>query len=351
MKGLGLSLLSLLLMAGCSNRNAPDVSSIQVDVTIERFDKYFFEKADTNQLQQSIAQIRQAYPYFAEDFLRHIVGIPPLSAPGSIIGNASGSDAASEFSRRQLAGFIQLTHPLYDSIAPKFSNTSSLKKELTQAFKYVKYYFPAYQVPKIVTYVGPFDAPGVAVTEHTLAIGLQLFAGKNFSYYTSPQGQEQYPSYISRRFEPEYILPNCMKAVVDDLFPDNSAGQSLVAQMIEKGKRWYLLDLFLPDSPDSLKTDYTEQQLKWCDKNEGLIWNFILSNTDIYTTEAEIIKNYIGEAPQTDGMPDSSPGNIGQWIGWQIIKTYVAKHPELTPEALMKTGAKKIFDEAKYKPK
>jgi uncharacterized protein YjaZ len=76
-----------------------------------------------------------------------------------------------------------------------------------------------------------------------------------------------------------------------------------------------------------------------------------LQNTDIYTTEPEIIKNYIGEAPHTDAMSDASPGNIGQWIGWQIVQTYVNKHTEVTPEILMKTDAKKILDEAKYKPR
>jgi len=50
-------------------------------------------------------------------------------------------------------------------------------------------------------------------------------------------------------------------------------------------------------------------------------------------------------------MPDVSPGNIGQWVGWQIIQKYVAKNPSVTPEQLMRTKAKDIFDETKYKPK
>jgi uncharacterized protein YjaZ len=50
-------------------------------------------------------------------------------------------------------------------------------------------------------------------------------------------------------------------------------------------------------------------------------------------------------------MPDTSPGNIGTWVGWQIVKKYVELHPDITPVQLMRTPARQIFDEAKYKPK
>lgn len=336
MKKLATFLAILTFISGCGNSKTPDVSNIPVTISIERFDKAFFEKADTNNVFAYTSRLQQQFPWFANDFFTHILGLSSMPA--------NKTDSAVKM-------FYRITRPLYDSIAPTFENTNGLKKELTQTFKYVKYYFPSYTIPKVVTYIGPFDAPGVAVTQNALAIGLQLFAGKDFSFYTSSEGQELFPRYISRRFEPQYITPNCMKAVIEDLFPDNSSGQSMVEQMVEKGKRWYLLDRFLPGTPDSLKTDYTEQQLKWCAKNEGQIWNFMLRSNDLYTVDPEIIKNYIGEAPHTDGMTDDSPGNVGQWIGWQIVQAYIDKHPDVTPDLLMKTDAKKIFDEAKYKPR
>jgi hypothetical protein len=64
-----------------------------------------------------------------------------------------------------------------------------------------------------------------------------------------------------------------------------------------------------------------------------------------------LIKNYIGEAPNTQGMPENSPGNIGQWIGWQIVKKFEEKNSSLTPLQIMQTNSRKIFEETKYKPK
>ena len=42
----------------------------------------------------------------------------------------------------------------------------------------------------------------ILLTTDAMAIGLQLYMGKNYSLYQTEAGQELYPAYISRRFEP-----------------------------------------------------------------------------------------------------------------------------------------------------
>ena len=148
-----------------------------------------------------------------------------------------------------------------DSIQKKYKDLVWLKNELTTGFKYVKHYYPNYKIPKVITFIATLDAPGVVLTPDYLGIGLHQYAGKNFSVYQVPQVQEMYPAYISRRFDKEYITANCMKAIADDIYPDKSPGKPLIEQMIEKGKQWFLLDKFLPDAPDSVKTGFSKKQL------------------------------------------------------------------------------------------
>lgn len=333
----------MVMLFSCNHHNNPEVSHIIVNIEIERFDKFVFENFDTTAMQQSVAGMQSAFPHFTNDFITHILGLPEI--------NPSAIDSATSIAFSEIKRYIKLTKPLYDSLSARFAKTEQLKNELILGFKHVKYYFAGYKVPKVLTYVGPFDAPGVAITDEAIAIGLQLFAGRDFSFYGSPLGQELFPLYISRRFEPAYITINCMKAIAEDLYPDKSRGRPLIEQMIEKGKQWWLVGKFLPLSPDTLKTGYTLQQLNWCRENEGLIWNFVLQSNDIYTTEPSLTNIYIGEAPSTQGMPEASPGNIGQWIGWRIIEKYAAKNPDLKLDDVLQTDAKKILADSKYKPR
>ena len=329
-------LFLLPLLFSCHSKN-PDVSGIKVNARIERFDQAFFSM-DTNHIRDGLLQLNQEFPYFLNDFTVNILGAGPLSD-------------TSVNSFMICRTFLSSYQPVKDSILMKFRNMQGIENGLKKGFQYIRYYFPSYKLPpKVVAFIGPFDAPGVALTRYTLAIGLQLYAGRNFSFYHSSEGQELFPLYISRRFEPEYVVPNSMKALSEDIFPDESKGKPLIDQMIEKGKYWWLLDKILPETADSLKTGYSRKQLDWCKKNEGQIWNFFLQN-DIYTIDPELIKNYIGDSPYTQGMPEASPGNIGQWVGWQIVQQYAALHPDLAPDALMKVPARKIFEEVKYKPR
>ena len=319
-----IAIIVLLFSCGGKNDN-PDVSDIKVDLTIDRFEQSFF-KIDTSQLSQGLAQTQYQFPAVLP--LRDTAAYPAL--------------------RQIIAGY----RPIEDSIEKKYKNLDWLRKELVTGFQHVKYYYPSYKLPGVITFIGTFDAPGVVLTPQYLGIGLHQYAGKNFSVYKDPQLQEVYPDYISRRFDREYIVPNSMKALVDDIYPDSSTGRSLVEQMVEKGKQWYLLDKFLPDAPDSLKTGYSQRQLDWVRKNEGNIWGYLTGNTDIYTIDPVVIQDFIGEAPFTRGMPEGvAPGNIGPWVGRQIVRKFAERNTKSTVQEILSTPAKTLFQESKYKPK
>ena len=160
-----------------------------------------------------------------------------------------------------------------------------------------------------------------------------------------------YPSYQSRRFEPQYVPVNCIKNIIDDIYPATNADMPLIYQMIEAGKRLYVLDKLLPETADSLKTGYTQIQLDGCYENEAMIWNYFLQNNLLYSTDPAAIRDYMNDAPKTEILGEGSPGFIGQFTGWQIIKKWMGIKPATTPEQLLQTPPKQIFEEAKYKPK
>lgn len=338
MKKISLLLICALSLAACKNKSGkPDVSAINAAVTISRFDLDFF-RTDTNNIAEGLRRLQAAYPDFYSDFMQWILMV-------------SGADSNAR-TQQVTREFIRFYTPLQQHLTTTFQQTDGLKKELEQAFRYVKYYVPGYKVPPVIFFTGPFDAPGVANTTSGIAFGLQQYAGQGYEAYQSPAIQELFPAYISRRFSSVYMAANGLKAVVQELFPDRSAGKPLIEQMIEKGKQWYVLDKFMPDAPDSVKTGYTAKQLEWCAANEGMIWSYLVKNEDLNSLRPDVLQIYIGEAPFTQGMPQEySPGNLGQWIGWQIVKKYMAGKSGISLETLMRTDPRIISQEAKYKPK
>ena len=50
-------------------------------------------------------------------------------------------------------------------------------------------------------------------------------------------------------------------------------------------------------------------------------------------------------------IDNESPGRIGQWMGWQIVRSFMENNPKVTVQQLIKMDANSIFEQSKYKPK
>lgn len=325
------------LLFSCNNNDIPDVSNIKIDLEVQRFEKDFFS-IDTNNISNEIQHLRTQYPSFLNDYTGQILGFDDKTPPDTL--------------KKYIQLFIKDYRFVKDSSDNLFGNFEKQAKEIKKGLQFVKYYFPKYKTPnKIITFIGPFDGYSDILTSDAFAIGLQLHMGNNFSFYKSDVSHDIFPEYISQRFTPEYIPVNCLKNIVDDMYPDKSIGKALIEQMVEKGKRLYLLDKFLPNTAEYLKIGYLEKQLKDSYTNEAVIWNFFLTNDLLNNAEQYIVKNYIGESPKTQELGESSPGNIGAFSGWQIVKKYMSKNSKITLKELMEINAREIYSQSKYKPR
>jgi hypothetical protein len=339
---------TMLLFSCKSKKKIPDVSSIKVNLETKRFEQDFFA-IDTNNVAESLKTVLEKYPHFTPDFIESILGLDMDSL--LIPGNAQD---------KAVRMFIHDYRSIKDSADLLYKDFKMETDEIKKGLQYVKYYFPQYTLPQsVITFIGPINAnfetsfgtQGDILTPEGFGIGLQLHMGSNFSFYKSPEGQEQYPDYLANNFDAAHIPVNCMRNIVDDMFPDRSNGKPLVEQIVEKGRRMYLLTQFLPHLPEYLCIGYTERQLKDSYKNEAVIWNFFLDNDLLNNAEMSIIKNYIGESPKTQELGEDSPGNIGTFSGLQIVRKFMDKFPETTLAELMVKSPRDIFELAKYKPK
>lgn len=325
-----------LIFFSCNHKKpAPDVSNIDIDVQLKRFDKDLFS-IDTNNVEQSLNKLQQQYGSFMNDYLYNIMVLTPN--PDSI--------------PLKIKMFLHDYTYVYNAAEKKFGDFKEPFNQIKKGLQYVKYYFPEYKTPaNVITFIGPVEGYANVLTQSGLAVGLQLYLGKNFPVYGSEFITEVYPDYQQRRFETEYIPVNCMKNIVSDIYPEKNGSDPLVYQMIDAGKRLYLLDHFLPQLDDTLKTGYTKAQLDGCYDNEADIWNYFVQNNLLFITDEIQVRDYMQDGPNTEAFGKESPGFIGQFIGWQIVKKWMSENSKITLPQLISTPEKQIYDEAKYKPR
>lgn len=338
--------VAIAAVCGCdAGKQVPDVSGIQIKLELQRFEKDFFA-LDTQHIQVGLSLLEKRYPVFLPDYIGYVLGLPyPV--------DGTASDSAIKL-------FLRDYRLVMDSVSKVFNNFSSIENEVKAGLQFTRYYFPDYPLPeKLITFIGPLDAVfetslgkmGDVITQDALAVGLQLHLGGSASLYQSETAQSLFPQYVSRKFEPAYIVVNCMKNIIDDLYPPKASDRTLLDLSIDKGKRLYLLDKLLPHTADTVKIGYTAAQLKGCYANEGLIWSYLIQNKLLYETDPIRIQPYVEEGPVTNELGEGSPGYISLFIGWQMIKKYMEKFPDTTVDQLLRLDAATILKDSKYKPR
>lgn len=331
------SLLVVLFFSCKGKKPIPDISQIKLTLSTERFEKDFYT-LDTANAAASFDKLNQQYPAFFTDYLFSILGLSPQS------------DSAI----KQVKLFLKdsLYQKIFNDAEREFTSLKNEEEELLLGLKLVKHYFPKYQPPtKLITFIGPLDGVGTAITSnHSFAVGLQGYLGKNYQAYKLGYIEQTYPSYKTHRFERQYIASNCIRSVMEELYPDKSHGRPLAECLVEEGKRMYLLDALLPNTTDSIKTGYTQSQLEQCKQNEKFIWSFFVQGNLLFEREPTIVTPYVTDGPKTQELSETAPGNIGLFVGWQIVKKWMEQNPATTMEQLMNANPMAIFNEAKYNP-
>jgi uncharacterized protein YjaZ len=49
-------------------------------------------------------------------------------------------------------------------------------------------------------------------------------------------------------------------------------------------------------------------------------------------------------------IDNESPGRVGTWIGWQIVRSFMLNN-KVSLQQMLKMDEKELFDKSKYKPK
>lgn len=333
MKRYNFLIFIILILTGCqSDPLDVDVSGIEINIQYERFEQKMFESKSVSQLKEinsyCIESGGELYEYYVYEMLRS----------GSVY-----DDSIANY----LFYFVQDTimRSVYNDINAQFGDFTNWQNEIDNAFKHLKYHLPkAKQPEKIITYNSAFNY-GVVSTDKYIGIGLEMYLGQN----NRTIKKIGFPVFMKEKMNESYLLVDvCHSWVITHLMGEDK-GETFLSSMIYYGKLRYAVDAMIPETEDCYKIRYTPEEYEWALASEYDIWQFLVEMNYIYSTEAKLKLRYFEEAPTTVDM-EGSPGRIGQFMGWQIVKQYMDKNPEVTLEQLLnETNEGKILKA--YKPK
>ncbi len=326
------SLIFIFLWQACNKKNQgvvmPALSESRVPegkIVIKRYEKALFG-LDPKHLRQGMAALNPEYAFFL------------------------GKEWQDTLNILRIYNFLNDPNirELYTLTLKKYPEVGFLETELTEAFGKFRQAYPEKPLPKVFTYVSGLDIENpVYYYDTAMAIGLDVFLGSEVPAYP----KAGIPKYKANRFTAEHILPQCMMAVSDNLIRVDEKHNSLIDQMVMAGKALYFLDVTLPEVKEEIKIGYTADQLAWCRKNESNIWAFLIEHQLLFSSDPQGISKMMTDAPFTSGFAAESPGRLGAFMGWQIVRAYMAEAKGVSLKQLMEdTDAQHILKESQYKP-
>jgi hypothetical protein len=337
---LSLFIAVILGMFSCQHsetKSIPDIKIERFDIDLKAFDTLQFEKSE--------AKIYAKYGDIFSFYIEKLMGIGtyrPTTDP--------------YYYRKFLPQFLGGEYHAMMDTCDKYvtKDVSKFEKELTGCYSRLLFHFPEKKPSKIYSFfISPMGAnPQAAFSYGQDTIGFNWFnyLGRDFSLY--PSLNEGY-TYTIEWNSPEYLGRNIMMVeynLLKEKYLTQENASELIYAMIEEGKKYYFLDKVCAETKDHTKIGYREDQLKWCIENEFEIWAYLKENKLIYSIDNMDIKRMTSEGPNTAGMPAASPGMVGSWIGWQIVKKYIATNPSTSLPNLLKASPKEIFKQSGYKP-
>lgn len=310
----------------------PDISGINVKINIKRLDRDLFKVTPQNQ-DTLIKELRNDYGEFFTLFNENIIALgDPKDPQYPTYLQAFLTDSMRIASKNKV-----------DSV---FNSIKWLQNKLQTAFRYYRYYFPRKEIPQFYTTISGFNQT-IITTPNTVGISLDNYLGVNCPFYK----MLGLPEYKRMNMYPEKIPTDILYAWGLSEFQRNDLHDNLLSEMIYQGKLMYFLDCMFPDDPDYIKIGYQPNKIVWCKSHENGMWTYLIENKLLYNTDRMNIRRFIGPAPFTSSFTNESPGKAGVWIGWQIVRQYMKKNPEITLSDLMKENdSQKILSQSGYSP-
>lgn len=308
----------LVLFQSCENESKieKEIAQIDINVQVERFDKLFAEASPND-----LPKLKAVYPFMFSRQYQDSVWIARMN------------DSLQQY--------------MFSEIENKYADLSSLNDEIVDLFKHLKYYYPTFKTPRVITLINDVDYRNKTIVTDSIAlIAIDNYLGNNHEFYGNIQ------KYLKQNFEASQIVPDMATEYAYKQIYQPSR-KSLIDEMVYFGKSLYFKDVMIPFKLDEEKIGYTQEQLAWALANESSIWEFFVERELLFETDPKLAGRFINPGPFTKfnlELDAESPGRLGQYIGWQIVRAYMENN-DTDLKDMLQMDATELFNKSKFKPR
>ncbi|MCH5328393.1 MAG: hypothetical protein J1E02_05190 [Coprobacter sp.] len=236
---------------------------------------------------------------------------------------------------------------LYEDTERQFADLRDTERGLGLLFGEIARQFPEAERPLIYSHVSGMNQSYV-VTDSVISIALDNFLGADYPGYG-----DVFYDYQRLTKTPDYIVPGVALVWLYDRFPyrEPNGPEMLLDRMIYEGKILYAAERLLPETPTAYILGYSPVQAEWLSKNERIIWDRMLRQQDLFSTDGLTRNKYIAPAPFTAPLTLEAPGRAGRWTGWRIVSEYMRRHRDVSLLQLLTdsvTESREILRLSKY---
>lgn len=312
-------LIVFIVVSACKSENGleNEISKINTNIEIERFDKLF---AEVNA--EKLPDLKQAYPFMFSNKIKDSFWL------------AKKNDS--------------LQQVLFKEVDDTFSSIKDTEAEIESLFNHLKYYFPEFNPPRVITTTNDVDYRNrVVVTDTIVVVSLDTYLGSDHEFYGGIQ------KFIRANFNKNQIVVDLASQYAQK-YVYQSAHRTFLDEMIYFGKILYFKDKVIPFKTEAQRIGYNQEELNWAIANESYIWRYFVERELLFSTDKKLSSRFIVDAPFSkfylEEIDTDSPGKVGQFIGWQIVKAYMNQNNVSLKEMLI-TSPEEIYNNTKFKPR
>ena len=320
----------LMVVSGCNSQPANiQFPQDSLPIRIQRFDEALLHLIETNDTSLE-KDLLASYPAMLDISGKGILNLQSPAVPG--------------FFDRIINYYSEPTlKKLYEDAVSYYKEVSDIEEQLGRGFAFLKANFPTMPIPAIYMHVSGFSQ-NVLAGDSLLSLSIDRYLGTDYPLYL-----QFFQDYQRIKMQRILVASDYLTGWLMSEFPFTGNENVLLERMVYEGKIKYIVSLALPEVKPYQLMGYTEASYTWCEEHASTLWSTIIQRKHLYTPDRLTTEKYFQEAPCAF-LSDETPGNIGTWIGWQIVSRYMQETQASLPALMQQTNAQELLTLSKYKP-